>query len=74
MFKANREFTFDGEKVKGYDAAIERLTQGAKAFSSKGPVKAEREATIILGPPASGKSRLSECKDERAIDRQRYTS
>ena len=59
-FKANREFNFDGEKVKGYDAAIERLTHGAKVFSSKGPVKAEREATIILGPPASGKSRLSE--------------
>lgn len=59
-FKANREYDFQGEKVKGYEPAISRLEQDAKAYSTKGPVKHEREAILVWGPPAAGKSRFAE--------------
>ena len=59
-FEANREFNINGEKVTGYEQALPKLVDKAKSYSTKGPVKQEREATIVLGPPAAGKSRLSE--------------
>ena len=59
-WRASREFDFDGEKVVGYEPAIARLTQDAETFSKAGPVKQERQAFIVLGPPAAGKSTLAE--------------
>jgi Mrp family chromosome partitioning ATPase len=50
---------FKGEEVIGYDAARSRLYQGAKAFSTNGPVENGRVATIVIGPPAAGKSTIS---------------
>lgn len=67
-FKANREFNFNGEKVKGYDQAVERLAKDAEAYSSNGPIKRDREAVLVWGPPAAGKSSFSErlAKEKRA--------
>jgi AAA domain len=59
-FQAKRKFNIYGKTVEGYDAAVEYLVKGAKAFSTKGPVKNEGIATIVLGPPAAGKSTFSE--------------
>lgn len=59
-FKANREFNFNGEKVVGYDAAIDRLTDQARAYSTDKPVGQNRQAVLVFGPPAAGKSRLVE--------------
>jgi hypothetical protein len=59
-FEAKRQFNFKGEKIVGYDAYVDRLVKQAESYSTQGPVKQERIATIVLGPPASGKSRLSE--------------
>lgn len=59
-FKASREFNFDGERVVGYEEATRRLIERARSFSTAGTVKRERIATIVLGPPASGKSMISE--------------
>lgn len=57
-FQAARQFKFPDEDVVGYEPAIERLIEGARAFG--GEVRKERQAIIVLGPPASGKSRFSE--------------
>ena len=59
-WKATREFNFDGEKVIGYDEAIPRLEKIAEGYSTDGPVRADRQAFIIIGPPASGKSTIAE--------------
>jgi predicted ABC-type ATPase len=45
------------------------LVAGAKAFSTKGPVRNEGIATIVLGPPAAGKSTFSE-----RLARERYAA
>jgi N12 class adenine-specific DNA methylase len=54
-----RVYNFNGEKVHGWDDAVQRLTEQAKDFA-KGPVENGRHAIIVLGPPASGKSSISE--------------
>ena len=60
-FQANRQFDIPGGKPSvGYDAASDHLTDVAKGFSTNGPVQNQREATIVLGPPAAGKSSMSE--------------
>lgn len=59
-WKARRTYSFKDGEVVGYDNAITRLTEDAKAFSTNGPVKAERVVTILLGPPAAGKSTHAE--------------
>ncbi len=56
----NREFDFSGKKVRGYAAGIEGLCQKAEAYSDKGPVESNRQAYIILGPSAAGKSTIAE--------------
>jgi Zeta toxin len=68
-FQAQREFIIDDKIVRGYDAAVKYLVEGAKAFSTKGPVKNEGIATILLGPPAAGKSTFSE-----QLARKRYAA
>ncbi|HXJ76037.1 MAG TPA: zeta toxin family protein, partial [Candidatus Dormibacteraeota bacterium] len=59
-FKASREFTINGEKVRGYDQAIPKLVDQARSYSTKGEVKREREAILVWGPPAAGKSKFAE--------------
>src|SRR5438093_10004808 len=59
-YQANRQFNFGGETVVGYENAIPRLVDRAKAYSTEGPVRNDCEATIVIGPPAAGKSYFSE--------------
>jgi predicted ABC-type ATPase len=68
-FQARREFILDNKILRGYDAAVKYLVAGAKAFSTKGPVRNEGIATIVLGPPAAGKSTFSE-----RLARERYAA
>jgi len=65
-WKQSRVYDFPDGPVHGFDPAIDRLVEGANAFSTKGPVKHERRATIVLGPPAAGKSTFA---DRFAADR-----
>lgn len=49
-----------GDKVTGYNGVIRRLDARAKSFAGpEGPLY-EKRATIIVGPPAAGKSTLAE--------------
>lgn len=64
QWQAQRVYDFrrpDGtiEKVKGWDAAVARLTDQAKEFAG-GEVRNEGRAVVILGGPAAGKSTISE--------------
>ena len=59
-WRAGRVYNFGGEEVHGWDAAVDRLTEGARAFSDEAPVEQNRHAVFVLGPPASGKSHISE--------------
>ena len=59
----SREFIFDGETVIGYDAGVQRLYENARGLGwtdegleFPGTINQDRRATIILGPPAAGKS------------------
>lgn len=58
-WEKSRVFNFGGDAVVGYDHAVQRL--GAKAQSyAGGSVAKERQAFIVIGPPAAGKSTFSE--------------
>lgn len=62
--RATREFQFKGpdgavETVKGYGQAIVRFVNDARAYAD-GPTAKDREAVIVIGPPAAGKSFFSE--------------
>lgn len=59
-WQAQRRYDFDGQSVQGWDNAVARLTDQAKAFSTAGPVENGRHVVIVLGPPAAGKSTVSE--------------
>ena len=48
-FQQNREFNFDGVKVKGYENAIAN-------FYGSGAVKKDRIIHVMIGAPATGKS------------------
>ncbi len=59
----SREFIFDGETVVGYEAGVQRLYENARGLGwtddgleFPGTINQDRRATIILGPPAAGKS------------------
>ena len=59
----SREFIFDGETVVGYEAGVQRLYENARGLGwtdekleFPGIINQDRRATIILGPPAAGKS------------------
>jgi predicted ABC-type ATPase len=57
--KAKRPFTFEGEEVVGYDAALPRLVATAKGFVPNGEVAAGKRAVLVIGGPGSGKSTLA---------------
>lgn len=66
-WRANRQMTVEGEPVTGIDNAVTRLYDVWRglAYADDGlpvpanPVRLERQATVILGPPASGKSSVA---------------
>ena len=62
-WRAGREFKFGDETVVGYEAGVQRLYENAKRLGWEGDgktfpgqIEQGRRATIMLGPPASGKS------------------
>jgi hypothetical protein len=54
-----RKFIIDGKKVTGVRKAIVSLREKAESYSNN-PVPNNRQAYIVLGPPASGKSFFAE--------------
>jgi predicted kinase len=61
----SRRYQIDGETVVGTEAAMPRFIQTAEEFAGpEGPTR-NRQATIILGPPAAGKSDIAELLAER---------
>lgn len=66
-WKTTRQFDFAGESVTGYNNAVDRLYDQAKRLGwideqvpyTEGNVVQGRQATIILGPPAAGKSSIA---------------
>ena len=67
---ANRQFNFPGKDIVGYSAAADELYQGGRslAYNEQGlevPINVmaknsgEKIATIVIGPPAAGKSAIS---------------
>lgn len=57
---ALRQYVFDGEVIVGTDEALQRWASDAKSFAGNEGPAFDRLATIILGPPASGKSSIAE--------------
>jgi len=63
----SREFKFGDQDVVGYDNAVIQLYKDAQTLAWRddgidvpaNPVKKERKAVIVLGPPASGKSSVA---------------
>jgi hypothetical protein len=66
-WQANRVFNFDGDEIIGYDNAIFRAFEDAQTLAHRemglevpdAPVSFDRKATILIGPPAAGKSTLA---------------
>jgi predicted kinase len=63
-WRANRVYQFtrpDGtvDEIKGWDAAVNHLADQARGFAG-GELRNQRQATILLGKPAAGKSTISE--------------
>lgn len=69
-FVKNRQFNFDGKTVVGYEDAVDELYKGGKtlAYREQGleipsnvmaKNTGDRLATIVIGPPAAGKSAIS---------------
>lgn len=62
----SRQFKFGEETVTGYVEAVQRLYVGASklAWGDKpvpaNPTRFERQAVIVLGPPAAGKSTIAD--------------
>lgn len=56
--RATAVFDFDGEQVIGYEEAIKRLKTKAQDYAG-GPVQTDRNAVILIGPPAAGKSTIA---------------
>ena len=58
-----REFNFNGETVVGFDNALLRLYESAKTLAyetgTPAPTRFEKKATIVVGPPAAGKSSIA---------------
>lgn len=66
-WQTNRVFNFDGDEIIGYDNAIFRAFEDAQTLAHRemglevpdAPVSFDRKATILIGPPAAGKSTLA---------------
>ena len=64
-WQAERTYTFEGQPVKGYPKAVARLTRDAMTLPSRetkqtfNPLRADRRAIVIMGPPAAGKSSIA---------------
>ncbi|NCW68600.1 MAG: hypothetical protein EBV86_08520, partial [Marivivens sp.] len=66
-WQTNRVFNFDGDEIIGYDNAIFRAFEDAQTLAHRemglevpdAPVLFDRKATILIGPPAAGKSTLA---------------
>lgn len=66
-FQENRIFNFDGEEVVGYFDAIMKHFDNAATLAYKEmkmpvpdlPIRYDGEATILIGPPAAGKSTIA---------------
>ena len=54
-----REFIVNGKKIRGVRKATQVLKEKAESYSTN-PIPNARQAYIILGPPASGKSFFAE--------------
>lgn len=64
-WREGRTYEIDGDSVKGTDAAVKRLIDKAKGYSTSGPVAKGQHAVIIIGPPAAGKSNIANPLAER---------
>ena len=60
QWQAERTFNFPDGPVTGYEAGVSKLVDKAESYSTDGPVRADRRAFIVIGPPAAGKSTISE--------------
>ena len=64
-WEVNRIFHFGDEIEVGYTAGVQRLYEGARRLGwdddgkTPQPVRQERHAVIVLGPPAAGKSTIA---------------
>jgi len=64
-YRTSRPFAFDGEEVIGEAAALDRWVETAKRLASEETgvtydgVGSDKTATIVLGPPAAGKSSIA---------------
>ena len=69
-FVKNRKFNIAGKAVTGYDDAVDELYKGGRTLAYREedlaiPINVmakntgEKSATIVIGPPAAGKSRIS---------------
>jgi len=58
--RAQRKFDFNGEEVVGYDKAVPRLAANAEAYAGSNGAAANKEAIILLGPPAAGKTTIGD--------------
>lgn len=79
-YRNTREFNFAGESVIGYTGAVDRLYEQSKRLGwideqlpyNEGNVLQNRQATIVLGPPAAGKStvanRIAQARGASIID------
>ena len=56
---SSRQYVFGPEEVVGTAQALPRWFEQAIAFAG-GPVRRDKLATIVIGPPASGKSGIAE--------------
>lgn len=57
--------TADGQELSGVHEAVDYLTDGARTLAARElgidpfPVKQERKAVVVIGPPAAGKSTIA---------------
>lgn len=60
QWHSSREYVFGDEVVQGTENAVPRWVQQAEEFAGEAGPAYERKATIVLGPPAAGKSTIAE--------------
>lgn len=58
QFQASREFNFDGQRVVGYDAAVERLSAIADGYAGPDGPAGERKLIVLVAPPGAGKTHV----------------